>query len=396
MTEWKKNAVHPLRIEGYTAEGMGVARLEGRVVFVPFTAQGELWRVRLEKVRPHMAWGRGLELLEPSPERSEADCPLFSRCGGCQFRHLTYAEELRAKGQRIADALERVGGVRLALPPVLGAESPDRYRNKVQFPVAPGRRGPAVGYYRPRSHDVLDVADCLLQPETVTALRLAFLGWMEDFHVPPYEETSRSGLIRHLYVRTNRAGEALCCVVANGSSLPHTHELVRRLREVRTADLTEQEGLSREHVRRKAACADAGAFETEAQRERFGVCENDVPCASSEAALRKAQAAQGRTAAQKAAFPRLLAGALRRTKATAPQSALSAEERYTNLADAFAAAPAFLPRLAGARVLLLDDVYTTGATANQCAKTLKEAGAAAVHLVALATGNHYASGHFAQ
>lgn len=211
MTEWKKNAVHPLRIEGYTAEGMGVARLEGRVVFVPFTAQGELWRVRLEKVRPNMAWGRGVELLESSPERAQADCPLFGRCGGCQFRHLTYAEELRAKGQRIADALDRVGGVRLDLPPLLGAESPDRYRNKVQFPVAPGRRGPAVGYYRPRSHDVLDVADCLLQPETVTALRLAFLGWMEDFHVPPYEETSRSGLIRHLYVRTNRAGEA-CAV----------------------------------------------------------------------------------------------------------------------------------------------------------------------------------------
>ena len=198
---------------------------------VPFTAQGELWRVRLEKVRPNMAWGRGVELLESSPERAQADCPLFGRCGGCQFRHLTYAEELRAKGQRIADALERVGGVRLDLPPLLGAESPDRYRNKVQFPVAPGRRGPAVGYYRPRSHDVLDVADCLLQPETVTALRLAFLGWMEDFHVPPYEETSRSGLIRHLYVRTNRAGEALCCVVANGSSLPHTQELVRRLRQ---------------------------------------------------------------------------------------------------------------------------------------------------------------------
>ena len=231
MTEWKKNTVHPLRIEGYTAEGMGVARLEGRVVFVPFTAQGELWRVRLEKVRPHMAWGRGVELLEPSPERTEPDCPLFGRCGGCQFRHLTYAKELRAKGQRIADALERVGGVRLDLPPVLGAEAPDRYRNKVQFPVAPGRRGPAVGYYRPRSHDVLDVADCLLQPEMVTTLRLAFLGWMEDFHVLPYEETTRSGLIRHLYVRTNQAGEALCCVVVNGSSLPHTQELVRRLRQ---------------------------------------------------------------------------------------------------------------------------------------------------------------------
>ena len=71
MTEWKKNTVHPLRIEGYTAEGMGVARLEGRVVCVPFTAQGEFWRVRLEKVRPHMAWGRGVELLEGSGEAAE-------------------------------------------------------------------------------------------------------------------------------------------------------------------------------------------------------------------------------------------------------------------------------------------------------------------------------------
>ena len=230
MTEWKKNAVHPLRIEGYTAEGMGVARLEGRVVFVPFTAQGELWRVRLEKVRPHMAWGRGLELLEPSPERSEADCPLFSRCGGCQFRHLTYAEELRAKGQRIADALERVGGVHLELPPVLGAESPLRYRNKVQFPVSRGKCGLSIGFYRPRSHDVVDTEDCLLQPEADTALRLAFKGWMEDFQIPAYDECTGRGLIRHLYIRTNRAGEALCCVVANGRELPHAGELSGALR----------------------------------------------------------------------------------------------------------------------------------------------------------------------
>ena len=178
------------------------------MVFVPFTAQGSsggsVWR------RCAPTWpGAGVwSCWNPPQSGLKQTAPCLVDAGGCQFRHLTYAEELRAKGQRIADALERVGGVRLALPPVLGAESPDRYRNKVQFPVAPGRRGPAVGYYRPRSHDVLDVADCLLQPETVTALRLAFLGWMEDFHVPPYEETSRSGLIRHLYVRTNRAGEA--------------------------------------------------------------------------------------------------------------------------------------------------------------------------------------------
>ena len=229
---WKKNAVHTAEITGYTAEGMGVARLEGRVVFVPGTIRGERWTVRLEKVTKNVAWARGVELLEGSPERREPDCPLAGRCGGCQFRHMTYAEELRAKGQRVADALERVGGVKLDWPPVLGAERPERYRNKVQFPVAQEKRGLAIGYYRPRSHDVLDAPDCLLQPLTVTALRGAVKEWMERYQVPAYGEEDGAGLIRHLYVRTNSRDQALCCLVVNGTGLPFQQELVDALRRV--------------------------------------------------------------------------------------------------------------------------------------------------------------------
>ena len=230
MADWKKNTVHTVEITGYTAEGMGVARLEGRVVFIPGTIQGERWQIRLEKVNKNVAWGRGVTLLTPSAERVEKDCPLAGRCGGCQYRHMTYNEELAAKGQRVVDALERVGGVHLDLPPVLGAEVPERYRNKVQFPVAEGKRGLAVGYYRPRSHDVLDADDCLLQPETVTHLRWAFKKWMEDYQVPAYQEENGTGLIRHLYVRTNQQDEALCCVVVNGKGIPFGQELVETLR----------------------------------------------------------------------------------------------------------------------------------------------------------------------
>lgn len=230
MADIRKNTVHTLEISGYTAEGMGVARLEGRVVFVPYTIQGERWRVRLEKVTKNVAWGRGVELLLPSPERIEPDCPLYGRCGGCQFRHMSCAEELRAKGQRIADALERVGHIRLDLPPVLGAEDPLRYRNKVQLPVSQGKQGLSVGYYRPRSHDVLDAPDCPLQPEAVTRLRRAFKGWMERHTVPAYDEGTGTGLIRHLYIRTNRRMESLVCVVANGDKLPHGQSLVESLR----------------------------------------------------------------------------------------------------------------------------------------------------------------------
>lgn len=230
MADTKKNTVHTMEISGYTAEGMGVARLEGRVVFVPCTIQGERWKVRLEKVNKNVAWGRGVELISASPERVEPDCPLFGRCGGCQFRHMTYPEELRAKGRRISDALERVGHTTLDLPPVLGAEDPLRYRNKVQFPVARGKKGLSVGYYRGRSHDVLDAPDCPLQPEAVTRLRAAFKDWMEAHNVPAYDEGTGKGLIRHLYVRTSSRGESLVCVVANGDKLPHGDELAEALR----------------------------------------------------------------------------------------------------------------------------------------------------------------------
>ena len=231
MEVWKKNASLTLEITGYTAEGMGVARWDGRVVFVPGTILGERWEVQLLKIKTNVAWGRAVRLLAPSPERVALDCPLAGRCGGCQYRHMTYEEELRAKRQRVQDALTRVGGVSLELPQVLGAETPLRYRNKVQFPVAQEKRGLAVGYYRARSHDVLDVDDCLLQPEAVTTLRRAFKGWMERYRVPAYDEGTCQGLIRHLYVRTNQAGEALCCVVANGTRLPHAPELVQALRQ---------------------------------------------------------------------------------------------------------------------------------------------------------------------
>ena len=228
----QKNQILTLRIERLSSDGSGVAHsADGEAVFVPGTAPGDEARVRIVKDCGRYAFGILDELLTPSPDRIPVDCPVAGPCGGCSLRHLDYAAELRAKQESVLDAFRRIGGLEVPVLDILPSPDVDRYRNKVQFPVAPGRRGPAVGYYRPRSHDVLDVADCLLQPETVTALRLAFLGWMEDFHVPPYEETSRSGLIRHLYVRTNRAGEALCCVVANGSSLPHTQELVRRLRQ---------------------------------------------------------------------------------------------------------------------------------------------------------------------
>ena len=226
MPEHKKNTVHRLEIRGYTAEGAGVARLEELVVFVPGTIQGEVWDVRLLKVKASVAWGKALKLVKGSPCRVEADCPHFGPCGGCQFRHMSYEEELEAKRLRVEDALARLGGLHLPVEVIHGARNTQRYRNKVQFPIAPG----SIGYFQGRTHRVVDIDDCLLQPEVDTTCRAAVKAWMDRFQIPAYQELTGEGLLRHLYLRTNQAGQALCCLVVNGPQVPHQEELVAALR----------------------------------------------------------------------------------------------------------------------------------------------------------------------
>ena len=164
----KKNERYPLRIQGYGSAGEGVARLEGQAVFVKGALRGELCQVHLLKVGKTAAWGKVDQVLEPSPGRQVPDCPRYPQCGGCQLRHMTYAEELAFKRQKVQDALQRIGGWEGEVTGIHGAKDPDRYRNKIQFPVA---EGPKVGFFRARSHDVIDAPDCLLQPMAATRLR---------------------------------------------------------------------------------------------------------------------------------------------------------------------------------------------------------------------------------
>ena len=106
----KKNEIYPLRMEGYGSSGEGVARLDGQAVFVKGALEGELCSVQLLKVGKSAAWGKVNEILEPSPHRQAPDCPQYPKCGGCQLRHMTYAEETEMKRRRVQDALQRIGG----------------------------------------------------------------------------------------------------------------------------------------------------------------------------------------------------------------------------------------------------------------------------------------------
>ena len=230
MVNARKNQLIPLEIEGYSSEGDGIARLEGMAVFVKGAIRGETCLVKLLKVGKTAAWGKVEQVLSSAPSRMTPDCPHFPKCGGCALRHMTYEEELSFKRQRVEDALRRIGGLDLTVDVIHGAAHPDRYRNKAQFPVS-GKQGVSVGFFRSRSHDVIDVPSCLLQRPEADAAGRAVKGWMEQYSVPAYDEVSHTGLVRHVYVRTNRAGQSLICLICNGESLPHQPELIDALRE---------------------------------------------------------------------------------------------------------------------------------------------------------------------
>lgn len=216
-------------VTGYTSEGQGVLRApDGQAVFVADAIAGETARVRIEHIGHNAAYGRIVRLETVSPHRVERECPLGKRCGGCDFWHMDYAEELRLKAQRVRDALVRIGGFDPGEVPILGAESYYGYRNKAQYPVAPGEGGPVAGFYRARSHAVLPVARCLIQPEAADLAKRAVLDWMRRFSIPAWDETRHTGMVRHIHVRT-ATGQVLVCVVCTARP-PHAEELIAMVR----------------------------------------------------------------------------------------------------------------------------------------------------------------------
>lgn len=227
MPALEKNRIYRAHIDGYSSEGLGIARIDGQVVFVHGAVRGETCDVLVMKVLKNAAFGKIAALVEPSPARRQPDCPYYGRCGGCDFRHMSYEEELWAKRARVQDALTRIGGAEVTVEEILGAEQPLHYRNKSIYPISPAGE---VGFYRARSHQVVNVEHCLIQKPEADALAQAVRDYIARFQVEPYNEATGRGLLRHLYVRTSCRGESLACLLINGSRLPHEQEVVDMLR----------------------------------------------------------------------------------------------------------------------------------------------------------------------
>ena len=228
-----KNQIYEATIVDYTAEGQGIAKVDGCVVFIPNAIAGEVCRVRIEKAQKTWATGVLVEILQKSPHRIQRECPISSSCGGCDFWHMDYEEETRLKADRVLQALNRIGGENLTQMPILSAPTCYGYRNKAQYPVSSRKGRVFAGFFRAGTHQVVENDRCRILPDETEQVKNIVIDYVNQFGITAYDETAHKGLLRHIYVRRGAvSGQVLVCLVVNGKKLPQVETLIEKLKAV--------------------------------------------------------------------------------------------------------------------------------------------------------------------
>ena len=244
----EKNKRYIIEITDISSDGNGVGNKDGFAVFVPMTAIGDVCEVLIVKVLSHYAIGRLMEIKTPSPDRVKPECGSYKRCGGCHLQHIDYAAQLRIKKNFVDSAMQRIGGFAdFACDEILGMESPKRYRNKCVYPIGTDKAGGIIsGFYARRSHDIIEVGDCILGGEINERINAAVLSYMRENNVLPYDEKTHTGLVRRTFIRTSGttggAGnldmltggltQIMVVISINGDTIPRRERLIKRLRAV--------------------------------------------------------------------------------------------------------------------------------------------------------------------
>ena len=230
MVEKNKEYIFDIISQGY--EGEGIAKIDNKYpIFIEGALKGEKVKVRIVKVNKNFAYGKLIEVLEPSEERVNPSCAIYKRCGGCKLQHASYKAQLDFKWDRVKDCVSKIGKLDPTIVKYpLGMENPWRYRNKVQLPIGLINGEVKIGFFAPRSHDIIDMESCLIQDEIGDKVVKLTREWIEKFNIRPYNvdgEYDEKGIVRHIMIRRGfTTNEVMVVLVTNGENLPHKEEFV--------------------------------------------------------------------------------------------------------------------------------------------------------------------------
>lgn len=208
-----------ITIEDIAAEGKGVARVDGMVLFVDSAIPGDVVDVHVFKKKHNYMEGRIERMVKPSDRRLEPFCEHFGVCGGCKWQALPYEDQLEAKTRQVRDQLVRIGHLEVPeIRPCLPSDHTTFYRNKLEFTFSsrrwfldgenpellPPEQRCGLGFHVGKFFDkVLDIRQCHLQREPSNAIRNFVRQWALDHGLEFYDLRANSGYIRSMFIRTS-------------------------------------------------------------------------------------------------------------------------------------------------------------------------------------------------
>lgn len=221
-------------VEDLTHDGAGVAKVEGYPLFIPNVLPGEEVEVRVTKTNKKYGFAQLIEVKKASPDRVDPPCHVFWECGGCQLQHLSYEGQLVQKRKTVRDVMDRIGKLpHVPVHEVKGMDDPWRYRNKSQIPFSERNGQTVAGFYKTRTHDIVDTDVCLIQSDEADRLMAIIKRKLHELGIQAYDEVKNRGMLRHLVVRKARAtGEVMVVFVMRTKNLPQQEEMIEIVKSV--------------------------------------------------------------------------------------------------------------------------------------------------------------------
>lgn len=229
----EKNNEYIVDIVDNGYEGEGIAKIDGFTIFIPNSIKGEKIKILIVKVLSSHAFGKIVEILEPSKHRIESDCSTYKRCGGCNLRHIDYEETLNIKQNAVQSLVNKTLEHKIEVKPTWGMGNPYHYRNKLQFPIGTDKNGePVMGVFANRTHEIIPVENCMIQSEEAQQLARYVIDIIKKYKITVYNENTQKGLIRHIVIKTGfRTNEMMLILVINGKELPNAKYIANDLKE---------------------------------------------------------------------------------------------------------------------------------------------------------------------
>ena len=237
--QMQKNQTVITEITDIGVNGEGIGKVDGYTLFIKDAVIGDQVEAKVTKARKNFGYARLMKILSPSPDRVNARCAFARQCGGCQIQEMSYEKQLEFKARKVRGNLERIGGfppelLDRVMEPAVGMDQPFGYRNKAQFPFGTDKEGrPVTGFYAGRTHSIIANTDCALGAPVNREILEIILTYMEENHVPSYDEKTGTGVIRHALIRFGfTTKEIMVCLVINSRKLPYEERLVEKLRAI--------------------------------------------------------------------------------------------------------------------------------------------------------------------